>query len=167
MDHVIAFDRLMGHEGDLSMAESDRGNWTSGVIGRGQLKGTRYGISAMAYPGEDIEHLTLDRARALYVRDYWGPAGCDAVPDELKFHLFDAAVNSGVASAIKFLQRALGEHDDGILGPATLQAVQSQPVLRTVARFNGYRLQHMASAPGWPTYGRGWALRVAKNQIEA
>lgn len=167
MNFDEAFDRLRGHEGGFTQDTRDSGNWTGGEVGRGVCKGTKYGISAAAYPGEDIEHLTIDRAKTLYLRDYWGPAGCDAVPDQIKFDLFDMAVNSGVKAAVKALQLAVGETTDGVLGARTLQAVQSMPALRLVARFNGARLIHISDATAWPAYGRGWAKRIAQNLLAA
>ena len=146
-----AFTKLLGHEGGYVDHPEDPG-------GR-----TKYGISQRAYPGEDIKGMTLDRAKFLYRRDYWGPAGCDAVPDGVKFDLFDMAVNSGVRTAIRTLQRAVSETDDGVIGPRTLQAIQSMPAPRLVARFNGLRLEFMAGLPSWPAFGRGWARRIAAN----
>lgn len=166
MDFDSAFERLLGHEGGFQNQSADRGNWTSGQVGKGQLKGTKYGISAAAYPGEDIEGLTLERARQLYRRDYWGPAGCDAVPPGVKFDLFDMAVNSGVRAAVKALQKAVDETEDGILGPRTLQAVQSMPADRLRLRFAAARLLLMTEAHSWPAYGRGWCRRVALNALE-
>jgi lysozyme family protein len=170
MDFDTAFTRLIGHEGGLSMDPEDRGNWTGGEKGKGRLKGSKYGISAAAYPGEDIASLTLERAREIYRRDYWGPAGCDAVAHGIRFDLFDMAVNSGVKPAVRTLQRAAGLDGaavDGVLGPRTLQAVLVHPDSRLVARFNGARLAYMADAPTWPAHGRGWARRIASNLLEA
>lgn len=162
-----AFERLLGHEGGLQSRADDRGNWTGGRVGVGRLVGTKYGISAAAYPGEDIPGLTLDRAKELYRRDYWGPAGCDAVPDALRFDLFDHAVNSGVRTAVQALQQAVGEVQDGVLGPLTLQAIASMPAARLAARFAGARLLGLTEAAAWATYGRGWTRRVALNLLEA
>lgn len=150
-----AFTRLIGHEGGYVNDPRDPGGET------------KYGISRRSYPGEDIAGMTLERAKAIYLRDFWGPAGCDAVPDGVKFDLFDAAVNSGVRTAAKLLQRAVGETQDGIIGPRTLQAVQSMPAPRLVARFNGARLEFMAGLSTWPAFGRGWARRIASNLMEA
>lgn len=94
-------------------------------------------------------------------------AGCDAVPDAVKFDLFDMAVNSGVKTAIRTLQRAVGVEPDGIIGNVTMQAIGSMHPARFVARFNGHRLQFMSSLSTWPAFGRGWANRIAKNLIEA
>lgn len=151
MDFDQAFEKLIGHEGGYVNNPADPGGET------------RYGISKRAYPLEDIKAMTLDRAKALYLRDYWGPAGCDAVPDGIKFDLFDMAVNSGPVTAIKTLQRAVGTTPDGLLGPLTLQAVNAMPAARLLARFNGQRLDLMADLKTWPVFGRGWAKRVASN----
>lgn len=167
MNFDEAFQRLLGHEGAFQDDREDRGNWTTGVIGKGELKGTKYGISAMSYPGENINGLTLARSKELYRRDFWGPAGCDAVPEALKFDLFDTAVNAGVKQAIVFLQRATGETEDGVLGPLTIQAAQSMNPWRLFARFNGHRLDHLNNLAHWPKFGRGWSQRIAENLIAA
>ena len=155
MTYDEAFERLIGHEGGLVDHPDDPGGLT------------KYGISQRSYPGEDIRGMTLDRAKEIYRRDFWGPAGCDTVPPGLKFDLFDMSVNAGVRRAVQTLQRAVGETPDGILGPRTLQAVQSMDPERLVARFNGWRLDHLNDLPTWPSFGRGWTQRIADNLKEA
>lgn len=155
MNFEACFEKLIGHEGGFVDHPSDPGG------------ATKYGISQRSYPGEDIRGMTLDRAKAIYRRDYWGPAGCDAVPDAVRFDLFDMAVNAGVRAAIKCLQRAAGETDDGIIGPRTIQAVSSANPDKLRARFNGYRLAHLTTLPTWPAFGKGWARRIADNLSEA
>lgn len=155
MNFDAAFERLIGHEGGYVNHPNDPGGET------------KFGISKRSYPGEDIAGLTLERAKAIYARDFWGPAGCDALPLALKFDVFDMAVNSGVRAAVKMLQGAVGETQDGIMGPRTLQAAQSMPAERLRARFNGKRLEFMASLPTWPSFGRGWARRIAANLMES
>lgn len=125
---------------------------------------TNYGISKRSYPMEDIANMTLDRARSIYLRDFWNPV-CSPLPEELRYDLFDAAVNHGQHTAIKLLQRAVAETDDGVLGPLTLQAVQSVEPHRLLARFNGQRLIAYTDLPIWRRFGRGWALRVAHNLL--
>ena len=155
MDFEQAFQRVLGSEGGYSNDPRDPGGET------------KFGISRLAYPGEDIKDMTVERAREIYRRDYWGPAGCDAVPDGAKLPLFDAAVNSGVKTAIKLLQRAAGSSPDGVLGPLTLQALQSMPAPRLVSRLVGQRFALMVSLPTWPTYSRGWTLRLVDQLLEA
>jgi len=155
MNFEDSFSKLIGHEGGYTEGKGDPGGET------------KYGISKRAYPSEDIKALTLETAKAIYLRDYWGPAGCDAVPDGVRFDLFDTAVNSGTKTAAKLLQRAVGEAEDGVIGPRTLQALGTMPPDRLRARFNGARLQLMAGLPTWPAFGRGWVLRVADNLLGA
>ena len=150
-----AFAILIGHEGGYVNNPADPGGET------------KYGVSKRSYPGEDIKNLTLDRAKTIYMRDYWGPAGCPSVPDAIRFDLFDMAVNSGVKAAVKCLQTAAGSPADGIIGPNTLRAVAAIDGGRLAARFNGARLQFMASLGTWPAFSRGWANRIAANLLRA
>jgi lysozyme family protein len=155
MDFDACFERLLGHEGGLVDHAADPGGLT------------KYGISQRSYPGEDIRGMTVGRAQTIYRRDYWGPAGCDAVPEAIKFDLFDMAVNAGVRTAVRCLQRAAGADADGILGPRTLLAVQSMPATRLLARFNGSRLAALTELPTWPAFGKGWCRRIAVNLMDA
>ena len=153
MDFDTAFEKLIGHEGGYVNDPVDPGGET------------KYGISKRAYPTEDIANLTLERAKQLYLRDYWAPAGCDSVPQQLRFDLLDMAVNAGVKAAIKALQHAVSETEDGILGPRTLQAIQSAPAWRILMRFYAARLVLYTKADDarWGRFGRGWIRRVAQN----
>lgn len=154
MDFDAAFKKLIGHEGGYVCHPDDPGGETC------------YGISKRSYPGEDIKHMTLARAKEIYRRDFWGPAGCDTVPDALRFDLFDTAVNSGVKTAVILLQKAAGmdpEEQDGKLGLRTQMVVQSYNPYRLLARFNGQRLDLLNNLSTWPSFGRGWAQRIADN----
>ncbi|SAL59765.1 putative Peptidoglycan domain protein [Caballeronia peredens] len=162
-----AFAALLGNEGGFTADAKDRGNWTSGQVGVGQLKGTKYGISAMSYPDLDIKNLTLDAAKQIYKRDYWNPFGGDLLAPALAFQVFDGAVNSGVVQSIKWLQQAVHVSADGVLGPVTKAAVDNHPSATVVAAYNGYRLKFMVSAKTWSTYSSGWAIRIADNLIRS
>lgn len=142
-----AFDQVLGHEGGYVNDPNDPGGET------------KFGISKRAFPAEDIPNLTEERARFLAKRDYWGPAGCDCLPPPLRYPLFDLAYHSGPRTAIRLLQKAVRETPDGILGPLTLQAVQSAPWERVALRLFGFKLRFQASLPNWPSHGRGWTRR--------
>ena len=157
MNFDAAFAKLLEHEKGYVFDRRDAGGETN------------LGISARSYPNENIKGMTVERAKQIYLRDFWGPAGCDAVPDGIKFDLLDVAANSGPSRAVKLLQKAAGVTADGVLGPITLQALQSMPAARLAARFNGARLEFMtdiSGVQGWTTFGRGWAKRIAANLME-
>jgi lysozyme family protein len=161
-----SFMALIGHEGGFTDDPKDRGNWTSGVIGKGELKGTKYGVSAMSYPQVDIRNLTLDNAKAIYKRDFWDKAKCDTLPDAIRFDVFDMAVNSGVKRAIETLQSALGVKADGIIGNQTMEAIKALDPQLLDKRLSGHRLLFIANVGTFPTYGRGWVRRVANNLLQ-
>lgn len=155
MNFDKSFERLIGHEGGYVNNPLDKGGETN------------WGISKRSYPTLNIASLTQYDSKAIYLRDFWKPAGCDQVPESVAFALFDMAVNSGVSRAVKTLQACVGTTQDGVLGPVTLAALAALDPVRVVAKFNGARLAFMADLPTWPAFGRGWARRVASNLMEA
>lgn len=159
MNFDQAFERLIGNEGVLSLDPKDSGNWTGRKVGVGTLKGSKYGISAASYPMEDIANLTLERAKAIYLRDFWQ----SRFPPELAFQFFDAAVNHGTGNAARMLQRAVGVRDDGSIGPLTLRALAAMKPWKAVALFLAERLEFWTNCENWDTQGKGWTRRGAKN----
>jgi lysozyme family protein len=149
-----SFEKLIGHEGAYSNNPRDPGGET------------KFGISKRAYPDLDIANLTLEQAKAIYLRDYWNRAQCDKFPPIVAFQVFDCAVNSGIGQAIRFLQRAVGVADDGQVGPMTLNAVRRLDAAEIVAKFNGQRLDFMTKLSTWDVFGKGWARRIAANLME-
>lgn len=155
MNFDEAFDMLLGHEGGYSNNSHDPGGETMWGI-------TRKVALQEGYEG-DMHLLPRETAKAIYRKRYWDSLRADRMPDALKFSLFDAAVNSGVSQAIKWLQRAMDVGDDGILGPLTLDAAQRGNGLRLAIKLNAERLDFMTSLPTWGQFSRGWARRVAEN----
>ena len=165
--YYSAFEKVVGHEGGFTANPKDRGNWTSGKIGIGQLKGTKYGIAAMTYPHLDIKNITLEQARAIYKKDFWDKMQGDKLPYKVAFNVFDGAVNSGVTRAIKWLQMAVGTEPDGNLGPKTLSAINSRNPVEVISQFNGQRLLFLTETNEitWTEFGRGLVKRVARNLL--
>ncbi|OXE35030.1 MAG: hypothetical protein CGW95_16400, partial [Phenylobacterium zucineum] len=102
-------------------------------------------------------------AKAIYKRDYWDRAQCDKLPSDVSFQVFDTAVNSGIGQSIRFLQRAVGVADDGVVGPLTMAAIKRLDAELVAARFNGQRLDFMTRLSTWDTFGKGWSRRIAAN----
>lgn len=162
-----AINRVLGHEGNYTADPRDRGNWTGGKEGVGELKGTKFGIAAMTYPDVDIKNLTRDQAIALYKRDFWDKLGMERWPRVMQYQLLDAAVNSGTGRAIQWLQFAAKVKDDGIVGPKTLAAVGAEDPNDLAFRFLGKRLRYMTETTKWKTYCTGWSRRIADNLLFA
>ena len=165
MDFNTAFDRLISHEGGYSDDRRDPGNWTGGQVGRGELKGTKFGIAANSYGYLDIKNLTVEQAKAIYKQDFWDILG-EAHP-AIKFQLFDAAVNHGRGNAIRFLQRAVRVADDGVWGKISQAALSAMDHNDVLIRFLAFRFKFWASLTKFDTYGRGWTNRGADNLLFA
>ena len=145
-----AFDRLIDHEGGYVFDPRDPGGET------------KYGISKRSYPALNIKDLDLDTATAVYRKDVWDPLG-DACHPSIKFQAFDFAVNSGIQTAIRKLQAVLGVADDGHFGVISRRALASAPVSDVLLRYVAARLDFLARLSTWPTFGRGWARRIAND----
>lgn len=151
MDFNQAFDLLLKHEGGYSDHAADPGGKT------------RYGVTervarANGYAG-DMRDLPLDFAKGVYRRAYWDAVRADALPPALRFHVFDAAVNSGPVQAAKWLQEAAGVTADGKIGPQTLAAAAKV----TAAQYSAKRLRFMTGLSTWANFGKGWARRICDN----
>ncbi len=109
----------------------------------------------------DMRELPIDLAKRIYKDRYWDAVRAEELPEAIRYAMFDASVNSGVRQAIRWLQRAVGVRDDGIIGPITLSAVRAADPERLLRRMLAQRLRFMAGLPNWPTFGRGWARRIA------
>lgn len=144
-------DRVLSHEGGYVNDPRDPG------------QETRWGISKRAYPHLDIRNLTRSQAVDIYRRDFWQRVRGDELPREFAFQALDAAVNHGIGNAVRWMQRAAGVADDGVIGPVTLAAVQRAQPADLVLRFNAERLRFYAKLTTFSTFGRGWVNRVAGN----
>ena len=160
-----AFDRLIGHEGVFSNSREDPGNWTGGRVGVGELKGTKYGIAANTYGDLDIKNLTLEDAKAIYKRDWWLKCGADQLDGAIVFQMWDFAVNAGMSTAKRALQRVARVADDGQIGPLTIRAVRAMQTTDVIMRYNAQRLRYYTSLSTFGTFGKGWVNRVA-GQLE-
>ena len=146
-----AFDRLIGHEGGYSNRDkaADPGGETN------------WGISKRSYPDVDIPNLTREGAKAIYQRDFWAPLL--NVHPAVKFQAFDFAVNSGIQTAIRKLQKAINVADDGHWGPISDRKVSMMDLSDVLMLYIAEREEFWASLSNFPQKGRGWMRRSAQN----
>ena len=134
-----AMEFVLRWEGGLSMDPEDPGNWTGGAKGHGELRGTKFGISAATYPDVDIAGLTERAVTDIYVRDYWVPSGASQKNWPMDLMVFDAAVQHGVQRAVRWSR-----------------------TYETPWAFYAKRMRFYTSLEEmFPRYGRGWMNRMA------
>jgi len=147
LDFDTTFERLLGHEGDYSNDPRDPGGET------------KFGISKRSYPNVDIKNLTVEQAKEIYHRDFWSPLM--GIPPAVRFQAFDFAVNSGIQTAIRKLQSAIGVADDGIWGPVSALRLSAMDVSDVIMLYVAERLDFWRKLSKWPDFGAGWAGRAA------
>jgi lysozyme family protein len=151
MNFDQAFDRLLGNEGGYINDPNDPGGETN------------WGISKRSYPNVDIKALTREGAKRIYRTDFWDRANMDGYDPAIAFQVFDIAVNSGIETAVRMLQRAANVADDGHIGPVTIAAVKARSVTDMLMLLVAERLEFWAKLSTWDRFGRGWSRRAAQD----
>ena len=155
-------------EGGFQKVYTDRGNWTSGKVGVGELKGTKFGLTAMTYSHLDIVNLTIDDVKPIFFEDFYNRLRCEDMPGPLAALVYDSSINNGQDQAAKWLQISCGAKPDGIVGDQTIKAVNAfhgrGALLMT--KFQGQRIWGQSHMANWNT-NRGWADRLAGVVIAA
>ena len=168
-DFTIAVNLTLIREGGFENNPNDSGNWTGGKVGEGELKGTKYGISAAEFPTLDIVNLTEAEAQVIYKSKYWLVL-YEAIKDQFVTNkLFDLGVLFGQGTAIKILQTVLQPQFsdvkvDEIFGPATLAAVNGADphslLLAYKTAFVARAIQTGAQNPNDRPFVSGWIRRI-------
>lgn len=145
------FDRVINHEAGYVNNPKDPGGETN------------WGISKRSYPHLDIKTLSREDAAQIYYNDFWVPLKGDSMPSNVAFHVFDFAINSGIETAIRYYQRALGVADDGHFGPVSITASANISDTDQIMNLTAERLEYMTKLKNWPDASKGWARRIAQN----
>ena len=159
-----AFDLVLKSEGGYSNDNSDHGGETNLGVTRaawGEYKGR-------PIRDGEMRQLTRDMVKPFYKSQYWDKVRGDDLPAGLDYAVFDFAVNAGPGRAAKFLQRAVGVSEDGILGPATMAAVQRVNAAEVLAQFSAAKESFYKGLvdrdPAQRRFIKGWLARV--DQVE-
>ncbi len=149
------FDRLMKHEGGYVNHPNDPGGETKwGVTKRVARK--------FGYRGS-MRNFPKSTANEIAEKLYWEKVKGGELDKAIAWQILDASYNHGVRRSIKFLQKAVGVNDDGIIGDITLGAVNAMDKNDVIFLFNAERLEFYARLGTFRTFGRGWTRRVAGN----
>lgn len=162
IDHLI--DRVIAREGGYVNHPADRGGPTNMGITLATLASYR----AKQVTAEDVKALTRQEAATIYRLNYWirpGFVNLKVAPQVAEM-VFDAAVHHGVGAATRFLQRAVGVKDDGVLGPVTRRAVGDYPGRKLAARFLVERAEELGRIitrnPSQAAFAHGWFRRLGE-----
>ncbi len=152
-----AFEAVIMHEGGYVDHPSDPGGATNMGITHRTLAAWR---KVPSVTKQDVRNLTRAEAKAIYETNYWRTSGADRLPVGIDYAVFDYAVNSGPARAVKDLQRVVGVAADGIVGAQTLAAVAAMRPSRVIEELSERRMAFLRGLSTFGTFGRGWTRRV-------
>lgn len=155
MEFEEAIKHVLSSEGGYTDDPNDVGNWSDG-----KLKGTKFGISARAYPDLDIKNLTREEAVRIYKRDYWDKFNVEVLPVKIRLHFFDVCVNSGYSRAVKLLQSSLGLVVDGIIGNKTKAKLPEVSIEKYAQARSDFYISLAINKGSNFTFLKGWLRRV-------
>lgn len=157
----------------LSLVLRYEGGWSDHPLDKGGA--TMKGITLATFrryveptaTKSDLRHITDAQVATIYRKQYWDAVRGDDLPDGIDFAVFDYAVNSGPARAVKHLQSVVGAKQDGKIGPETLAKVR--PIVRgtVINDLCDKRMAFLKSLKNWGAFGKGWASRVSSVRSEA
>ncbi len=156
MNFDQAFEHVVGVEGGYVNDPRDPGGETI------------YGITKRDHPDLWVSgRPSIEQAKARYRQQYWDPVKADQLPWPLAMFVFDAAVNQGVATAVKLLQKSLNVAQDGVLGNNTLAAIRKSNQTELCGLFLADRALRYTGTRNFDVYGRGWFKRLFVLSMEA
>ncbi|MGB5558105.1 MAG: holin-associated N-acetylmuramidase [Paracoccaceae bacterium] len=120
-------DEIIAREGGYVNDRDDPGGATKYGVTIGTMR--RLGLDLTGdgkVTTTDVRALTRDKAKEVFIRDYFRRPRIGDLPEALQASVFDMYVNAG-ANAVEILQRLLRDMGqaitvDGLIGPRTIEA---------------------------------------------
>lgn len=142
-NYQYCLENLLKYEGGYSNHPMDKGGPTN------------FGITIADYrmyikqdgTAEDVKNMNVNQAKVIYKTKYWDKIGGDKLPSGIDYAIFDYAVHSGVARALR-VNKQFENYEDPV---ARVNAICDE------------RLAFMKSIRGgsdWKVFGKGWNNRI-------
>jgi uncharacterized protein (TIGR02594 family) len=164
---ATTFDRALAHvlamEGGYTNDPIDPGGPTNQGITLGVFAAWRNVALTAANRQSlirDLKAIDAATVREIYRRRYWETAHCGELKPALALMHFDAAVNHGAGTAIRFLQETVGVSIDGEIGPDTRAAIAASRLAEALSTYAAIRERRYRALPHFWRFGRGWLRRV-------
>jgi lysozyme family protein len=159
-----AFLETLKHEGGLVNHPRDPG----GMTNLGVTKRVWEDYTGRQASETDMRALTPEKVKPLYRERYWDRVRGDDLPSGVDFAIYDFAVNSGPARAVRFAQKIAGATQDGAMGPKTLAKIKEYCDAKGdeafIQAYTDARMDFLQGLSTFNTFGRGWTRRV--NDVE-
>jgi lysozyme family protein len=147
---------------------------TGEVVNRGVTLDTLRGLGFLRSTGPAtpadvafVQALSMGQTASIYRLQYWDKLELDKITSQdVAAKIFDLSVNVGTVQATKFVQRAVGVRDDGVLGPVSLAAINkaNPAALLSLIRWEASKFYRDVAAahPDLAPNLAGWLARLEK-----
>lgn len=114
---------------------------------------------------EDLKNITDKQVENIYLKGFWNPCWGDKIQcPRIANLIVDWAVNSGVRTAIKGVQKIVGTTADGIMGNMTLKAINTYPCKDLFDKIKEARMEFynnlVKKNPSQKVFLNGWNNRL-------
>lgn len=163
----LYFPTLLKHEGGFVNNPNDPGGATNlGITDK--LDGKTDGLVDVDGDGKgdvDIKKLSPNQAKIVYKRRFWDKIKADDINSQSVAEIFfDWAVNSGVDTASKKVQKLVNVKDDGNIGPASIRAINSVDAKTLFDNIKKARIifyqKIIIANPKLKVFEKGWMNRI-------
>lgn len=163
----LYFETLIKHEGGFVNHPKDPGGATNlGITDK--LDGKTDGlvdVNGDSKGDVKIKELRKDQAKLIYKRLFWDALKADEIKSQSVAEiLFDFAVNSGVGTAARAIQKIVNVAQDGNIGPKTLLEINKKEASQLFEEIKTFRKQFYAriivANPKLKTFEKGWNNRI-------
>lgn len=114
---------------------------------------------------EDLQNIEDKQVEKIYKEGYWDPCWGDKIQcPKVAQIIADWAVNSGVKTALKAVQKIVKTDADGIMGPNTLNAINTYPAKDLFFEIKDTRKEFYENLvqknPSQKVFLKGWIKRL-------
>jgi len=172
-NYDIIFDKILKKEGGFQNMSSDEGNYCNG-----NLIGTKWGVSAIAYKEfygkcpsvSEMRNLTQEEAKNIWKSTEWDKIKGDLIESQSVAELILDSVSGG-ANGFLHTRQAINESSGKKLVPENKSMKLSQSEVDYINSIDdkkyfdslyNIRLNYFKSHPQYKEYGVGWINRLNK-----
>ena len=114
---------------------------------------------------EHLKNITKEQISKIYKEGFWDPCFGDEIKNSSVAHIFvDWAINSGIRTAVKEIQKIVGETTDGVMGNKTLNAINSFNQQKLFKKIKESRIAFYENLikknPSLKVFLKGWLNRL-------
>jgi len=167
IDYTPFVERMINrYEGGYGWDAGDSGGPTKYGITCYDLAAHRHEkMTSMAAWAPIVRAMPLSEAEDIYAEKYAVECCFNQLGPGKDCTVFDFGVNSGSSRSIRYAQGVVGVHQDGVLGPVTLEAINAHDPRDFIVGLCNARLRFLKGLGIWSRFGRGWAARVADLRV--